>query len=151
MILVWAADGPHAIRSRSSSTITVQQLGMIWRPVLSGPAAIYQQQPSSAVKTLGGRSQGGGAGSNPVGATPLHPPVSGGWSYFQGSHELGFARSWSAAGPQAECSQFRIGPSSKIILRCGRLTSAPPPRSPDLLADAERQWIAMVADGSPAP
>jgi hypothetical protein len=74
---VWSVDGPHAIRSRSSSAIDSQQVGMVWRPVVSGPAATYQRHPLILIKTPGGRSQGGGAGSNPVGATRLEPPKTG--------------------------------------------------------------------------
>jgi hypothetical protein len=84
VILVWSADGPHGIRSRSSSAINVRQPGMVWRPVVSGAAATCKQRPSTIVKRWVSRSQGGGAGSNPVGATPLHPQFLGGVAIFRG-------------------------------------------------------------------
>jgi hypothetical protein len=54
-------------RSRSSSAINIQRPGEVRRPVVLGPAATYQYRPLIPVKAPGGRSQGGSAGSNPVG------------------------------------------------------------------------------------
>jgi hypothetical protein len=114
VILVWSADGPHAIRSQSSSAINIRQLRKGWRPVVSGAADTYRQRQSTTTNRRGSRSQGGGAGSNPVGATPLHPSVSGGCSYSHGPMKGIFkimVRRWSARG----IFTVRIGPSSKII------------------------------------
>jgi hypothetical protein len=90
VILLWSADGPHAIRPQSSSAINIQQPRTVWRPVFPGPARTYRQRPSTTANRWGSRSQGGGAGSNPVGATPLHPRVSGGCSHSKGPTQWDF-------------------------------------------------------------
>jgi hypothetical protein len=89
--LVWSADGPHAIRSRPSSAVNNRTCRSARRPAFPGPTATCTQPPSTTINKWGSRSQGGSAGSNPVGATPLHTPASGGWSHCR---VFGSERGW---------------------------------------------------------